>query len=169
MVDRLEAGFVVHERDRNLMVGGVPDPRVPIDSIGIHSSSGAGTWWIQTKYADDGTDMPFASWREAQLMIAEIDPAQSVDKINLLRDDPTGLFPDLDSSAWPLPDYVDAGAAANADAVIEERRRELYLQGVAMGDDQRTGNFTKWDTGVSLVNAPIGDLTCLPIPELEDM
>jgi len=167
MVDRLEAGFVVHARDRNLTVGGVPDPRVPIDSIGIHSSSGAGTWWIQTKYADDGTDTPFASWREAQLIIAEADPAQSVAIINLLRSDPSGLHRDLDSSAWPLPAYVDGGAAANAAAVIEERRRELFLQGVAIGDRQRTGDFADWDTGVSLVNAPIGTLTCLPIPELE--
>ena len=167
MVDRLEAGFVVHARDRNLMVGGVPDPRVPIDSIGIHSSSGAGTWWIQTKYADDGSDMPFASWREARLMIAEADPAQSVAIINELRSSSAGLHSELDTSAWPLPAYAGGTAAEIADAVIEERRRELYLQGVAMGDDQRTGNFTKWDTGVSLVNAPIGTLTCLPIPELE--
>ena len=168
MVDRLEAGFVVHERDRNLMVGGVPDPRVPIDSIGIHSSSGAGTWWIQTKYADDGSDMPFASWREARLMIAEADPAQSVAIINELRSSSAGLHSELDTSAWPLPAYVDAGVVANAAAVIEERRRELFLQGgVAIGDDLRTGNFTKWDTGQSLVNAPIGTLTCLPIPELE--
>jgi len=77
------------------------------------------------------------------------------------------LHSELDTSAWPLPAYVDAGAVANAAAVIEERRRELYLQGVQMGDDQRSGDFSKWDTGVSLVNAPIGTLTCLPIPELE--
>ena len=73
----------------------------------------------------------------------------------------------VDSGAWPLPAYVDAGAAANAAAVLEERRRELYLQGVQIGDDQRSGDFSHWDTGVSLVNAPIGDLTCLPVPELE--
>ncbi len=167
MVDRLEAGFVVHTRDRNLMVGAVPDPRVPIENIGPHELTGVGDWWVQRKYADDGTDTPIASWREAQLIIAEADPAQSVAIINLLRSDPSGLFPDLDSSAWPLPAYVDGGAVANAAAVIEERRRELFLQGVAMGDRQRSGDFSDWDTGQSLVNAPIGTITCLPIPELE--
>lgn len=166
-VERLEAGFNVHPRDRALMVGGVPDPRVPVENIGLHPSSGVGDWWVQRKYADDGSDLPFASWREAQLIIAEVDPAQSVAIINELRSNTAGLHSELDSSAWPLPAYVDGGLVANAAAVLEERRRELYLQGVEMGDDQRTGKFTEWDTGVSPVNAPIGDLTCLPIPEVE--
>ena len=164
---RLENGFVVHARDRNLMVGGVPDPRVPVENTGPHATTGVGDWWVQRKYADEGSDMPFASWREAQLMIAEIDPTQSVAIINVLRSSTAGLHSELDASAWPLPAYVDAGAAANADAVREERRRELYLQGTQMGDDQRSGDFSHWDTGVSLVNAPIGTLTCLPVPELE--
>ena len=167
MVERIEIGFVVHARDRNLMVGGVADPRVPIENLGPHQTTGVGDWWVQRKYADDGTDLPFASWREAQLIIAEADPAQSVAIINVLRTSTAGLHVDLDTSAWPLPAYVDGGAVANAAAVIEERRRELFLQGVAMGDRQRTNDFADWDTGVSLVNAPIGTITCLPVPELE--
>ena len=167
MVQRLEDGFNVHPRDRALMVGGVPDPRVPVENIGLHSSSGVGDWWVQRKYADDGSDLPFASWREAQLIIAEADPARSVAILNTLRSNPAGLHSELDTSAWPLAPYVDAGPAANALAVIEERRRELYLQGVEMGDDQRTGNYAGWDTGSSPVNAPIGTLTCLPLPEVE--
>ena len=39
--------------------------------------------------------------------------------------------------------------------------------GVKIGDDHRTNNFATWDTGVSLSNAPIGTLTCLPLPQLE--
>ena len=168
MVDRLEGSFVMHERDRNLMVGGVPDPRIPGVNNGLHATSGVGDWWVQLKYADDGSDIPIASWREAQLMIAEIDPMQSVAIINLLRTSTAALHFELDASAWPLPAYVDAGSdAANLDAVREERRRELYLQGTQLGDDIRFGDFSHWDTGNSLVNAPIGDLTCLPIPELE--
>jgi hypothetical protein len=38
---------------------------------------------------------------------------------------------------------------------------------VKMGDDQRSGEYTEWDTGLSPVNAPIGNLTCLPVPERE--
>ena len=167
LVDRLENGNVAHARDRNLMVGGVPDPRVPLVNNGLHGTAGVGDWWVQTKYADQGSDIPFASWREAQLMIAEIDPTQSVAIINLLRTSTAGLHSELDASAWPLPAYVDAGAAANLAAVREERRRELYLQGTSLGDDLRFGDTSHWDTGISLVNAAIGSLTCLPIPELE--
>jgi hypothetical protein len=167
MVDRLEWGSVVHARDRNLMVGGVTDPRIPIENIGPHDVTGVGDWWVQRKYLDDGSDMPFASWREAQLMIAEIDPAQSVAIINVLRSNPAGLHFELDSSAWPLPAYAGGSAADIAATVREERRRELFLQGVHMGDHHRSGDFSGWDTGESLVNAPIGTLTCLPIPELE--
>jgi hypothetical protein len=167
MVERLEVGFNVHPRDRALMVGGVPDPRVPVENIGLHPSSGVGNWWVQRKYADDGSDLPFASWREARLIIQEGDLAQSVAIINELRTNPAGLHSELDTSGWPLAAYVDGGAAANAAAVLEERRRELYLQGVEMGDDQRTGKLAEWGTGTSPVNAPIGDLTCRPLPEVE--
>ena len=149
------------------MVGAVTDPRVPVENIGPHSSSGVGDHWVQRKYADDSSDLPIGSCREAELIIAEADPAQSVAIINDLRTRSIGLHSELDTSDWPLALYVDGGAAANAAAVIEERRRELFLQGVEMGDDQRTGNFADWDTGVSPVNAPIGDLTCLPLPENE--
>ena len=167
MVNRLEDGFVVHARDRNLLVGGVTDPRVPVENIGAHTLTGVGDHWVQRKYADQSSDIPFASWREAQLMIAELDPTQSVAIINALRLSSAGLHSELDTSAWPLAVYVDGGAAANAAAVLEERRRELYLTGVQMGDDQRSGDLSHWDTGISLVNAPIGDLTCILIPEVE--
>jgi hypothetical protein len=105
-------------------------------------------------------------------MIAEADPAQALTIINNLRTVPIGLPDGIDRSAWPLATISAAEWAAltpaeQVDALLEERRRELYLQGVKIGDDLRHGNTDTWDTGVSLVNAPIGDLTCLPAPEIE--
>ena len=167
MVSRLEDGFVVHARDRSLTVGGMPDPRIPIENIGLHSSSGVGDWIVQRKYADNGTDIPFASWREAQLMIAEIEGGQTaVGIVNDLRATVADL-PWVDDSHPGLPQFSSTDDAEILATVLEERRRELYLQGMKMGDDIRTDNVDTWDTGVSLVNAPIGDLTCLPVPELE--
>jgi hypothetical protein len=167
MVSRLEDGFVVHARDRNLTVGGMPDPRVPIENIGQHSSSGVGDWIVQRKYADNGTDIPFASWREAQLVIAEIEGGQTaVGIINNLRATVADL-PWVDDSHPGLPPFASTDDAEILATVLEERRRELYLQGTKMGDDIRTDNIDTWDTGVSLVNAPIGVLTCLPVPEIE--
>ena len=156
---------------RNLLVGGVPDPRVPTE----HTSRNGGVtpqytldWWVQLKYNSRGSDIPISTWREAQLMIAEADPARSVAIINLLRSDPAGIHSELDSSAWPLPAYVDGGAAANAAQVIEERRRELFLQGTKIGDDLRTGEFQNWDTGVAASGLQIDpNVSCMPIPVQE--
>ena len=156
---------------RNLLVGGVPDPRVPTE----HTSRNGGVtpqytldWWVQLKYNSRGSDIPISTWREAQLMIAEADPARSVAIINLLRSDPAGIHSELDSSAWPLPAYVDGGAVANAAQVIEERRRELFLQGTKIGDDLRTGEFQNWDTGVAASGLQIDpNVSCMPIPVQE--
>jgi hypothetical protein len=76
-------------------------------------------------------------------------------------------LPWVDDSHPGLPQFSSTDDAEILATVLEERRRELYLQGMKMGDDIRTDNVDTWDTGVSLVNAPIGDLTCLPVPELE--
>jgi hypothetical protein len=167
MVLRLENGFLIHPRDRDLNIDGVPDPRIPIENIGQHSSTGVGDWWVQRKYTDNGADIPFASWREAQLMIAEIELGQrAVDIINDLR----ATVDELDhvpEGAYNLPQFSSADDQEILEQVREERRRELFLQGVKMGDDQRSGEYTEWDTGLSPVNAPIGNLTCLPVPERE--
>jgi starch-binding outer membrane protein, SusD/RagB family len=167
MVLRLENGFLVHPRDRDLNIDGVPDPRIPIANIGQHPSTGIGDWLVQRKYASNGTDIPFASWREAQLMIAEIELGQTaVGIINSLR----ATVDELDHvppGSYNLPQFASTDDQEILAQVQEERRRELFLQGMKMGDDQRWGTFTEWDTGFSPVNAPIGDLTCLPIPERE--
>lgn len=164
---RLENGFLVHPRDRDLNINGVPDPRIPVANIGQHSSTGIGDWLVQRKYTDNGTDIPFASWREAQLMIAEIELGQTaVDIINDLR----ATVDDLDHvppGNYNLPQFASTDDQEILEQVLEERRRELFMQGVKIGDDQRSGKYTEWDTGFSPVNAPIGDLTCLPVPERE--
>ena len=152
---------------RDLQIGGVPDPRVPTEGIGATPQYTL-DWWVQLKYNSRGSDIPISTWREAQLMIAEADPARSVAIINLLRSDPAGIHSELDSSAWPLPAYVDGGAVANAAQVIEERRRELFLQGTKIGDDLRTGEFQNWDTGVAASGLQIDpNVSCMPIPVQE--
>jgi hypothetical protein len=164
---RLDNGFLIHPRDRDLNIDGVPDPRIPIANIGQHPSTGIGDWLVQRKYTDNGAEIPFASWREAQLMIAEIELGQTaVDIINDLR----ATVEDLDHvppGPYNLPQFASADDLEILEVLLEERRRELFMQGVKMGDDQRSGKFTEWDTGFSPVNAPIGNLTCLPVPERE--
>ena len=167
----IDASLTLQAEFRDLQIGGVPDPRVPTEQT---SSNGGVTpqytldWWVQLKYNSRGSDIPISTWREAQLMIAEADPARSVAIINLLRSDPTGIHSELDASAWPLAAYVDGGAAANAAQVIEERRRELFLQGTKVGDDLRTGEFQNWDTGLAASGLQIDNaVSCMPIPVQE--
>jgi hypothetical protein len=167
MAQRLEDDFNVHPRDRGLNINGVPDPRIPIEFLGQHNTTGVGDWVAQRKYPENGTDIPFASWREAQLMIAEIEGGQTaVGIINDLRATVSDL-PWVPDGDYNLPVFASNNAQVIMDTLYEERRRELYLTGVKLGDDIRFGKLDTWDTGLSPANAPIGDLTCLPLPERE--
>jgi starch-binding outer membrane protein, SusD/RagB family len=100
--------------------------------------------------------MPFASWREAQLMIAEIQGGQTaVDIINRLR------------STHSLPTFSSSDPAAIRAQVIEERRRELWLQGTRLGDMLRLDE--PFLSGVDPRGGPYGDGTCLPFPVIEEI
>jgi hypothetical protein len=84
------------------------------------------------KYADRGASIPIARYTEAQLILAEASVAASnlqgaVDIINALH------------TAAGLPAYDGNGktAAQVRDQVIEERRRELFLEGQRLGDMNR--------------------------------
>ena len=128
--------------------GGVDDPRIMVNFVFGPDGSPLqdarnGTLLLreQNKYRDNADPIPFATWREAQLMKAEALGGQdAVDIINLLRTNPAGLHPNIDASAWPLQtaDYL-AGATADEimEAVREERRRELFGQGTRGGDKIR--------------------------------
>ena len=124
--------------------GGVDDPRVELRAHPDGATDGRnGTILVrfQEKYQERDDPIPFATWREAQLMIAEALGGQdAVDAINLLRTNPAGLHSNIDASAWPLPtaDYLAGASAAEImEAVREERRRELFGQGTRGGDKLR--------------------------------
>ena len=131
--------------------GAISDPRVPIDEpAGVTENRGLLQKRAQEKYANEGSDIPFATWREAQLMIAEAQQgANAVTIVNNLRANTTGLYSGLDSSAWPLPAYAGATDAASVLALTtEERRRELWMQGTQSGDKNRfagTQGYPGWE------------------------
>lgn len=125
----------------------VNDPRVEIrfDDDGgkplVDNRNGTLDYRFQQKYQNNADPIPFATWREAQLMKAEaLGGQQAVDIINLLRTNPAGLHPNIKASAWPLPtaDYLAGASDAEImEAVREERRRELFGQGTRGGDKIR--------------------------------
>ena len=144
----------------------------------------------QTKYPARTSPIPFATWREARLMIAEVDPTQTLAILNQLRTTTTGMAATINTTgtggaaAFPLPTILLATWTAMTPAeqqatFWEERRRELYLQGTQAGDKIRWA-YPAWDGAdeyggslrdVSQIDDPLTTAPerqgCIPIPFLE--
>lgn len=171
-VNRNQGNSSVHTDYRNLVVDGMPDPRVPLEHLAdVQPFDGVSELWIQHKYTDLGSDIPFASWREAQLMIAEVSGGQTaVNIINDLRATVSEL--DFVDSAHPgLPAFASSDDAEIRAQVWEERRRELFLQGTKIGDMLRLDipgvDTDDFETGVNQRGNPYGPHTCYPLPDQE--
>ena len=136
--------------------GVTPDPRIPT----VHDGLGVGfdnlsDVWSQTKYPDRDSPLRITSWREAQLMIAEVNPARSVAIINDLRAD------------WGLAPYVAVDAPTTAAQVRVERIKELFFDGTRMADKIRWGEA--WNVGLNPRGEPYNPLVtgCVPLGQFE--
>src|SRR5690606_5816923 len=58
-------------RNTGLMAGGAPDPRVGMTNSNAKGHDGVTAHYYQNKYPAADSPIPMASWREAQLIIAE--------------------------------------------------------------------------------------------------
>jgi len=135
----------------DLEVDGVPDPRIVTEFDGVSDRAQQDHYTV-TKYTDRSDPIPIASWREAQLMIAEVQGGQTaVDVINSLR------------ATWGLPEFSSTNDAEIREQVREERRRELYLQtGSRLGDMLRWGE--PLPSGLDPLGRPyVQEFTCLPL------
>jgi hypothetical protein len=174
---------------------GVADTRVVVNIAANQATDpdgrGVGPARRQGKFANRAADIPFSTWREAQLMIAEVDLAQARTIINTLRTTapatgagwtlPAGGLPQIAQATW------DAMTPAQQRTFVwEERRRELWMQGTHAGDKIRWA-YPAWDSAdeyggalrdVATIDDPLtiasnsangGDDPngCLPIPYLE--
>ena len=115
-----------------LTFGGVADPRVSVTVDTVKGSDGFTFMRRVNKYADRGASIPIARYNEARLILAEADVAAgdlpgAVAIINALH------------TAAGLPAYDGTGqtAAQVLAQVIEERRRELFMEGQRLGDMNR--------------------------------
>ena len=147
----------VPPQSRNLEVGGVADPRVIAINTGEIASDGVGEFWDQVKYADLASEIPLATWREAQLMIAEVSGGQTaVDIINALR------------ATHSLPAFTSTVPADIEAQVHEERRRELWMQGHRMGDMLRWNE--PFPSGFDHRGRAYNEEnTCMALPNLEKL
>jgi hypothetical protein len=150
---------------RGLEFGGVPDPRVAVIDAGIVGADETTPMFLPAKYSAFESPIRQASWEEAQLILAEAavaggDVAGAVSIINTLHTN-AGLPP----YAGGTPDEV-------MNQVIEERRRELFLEGQRLGDIIRYGlplfpaAGTPFSTGAG-TSGVYGTQVCFPLPAVE--
>jgi len=155
-VDRAR-GYPINARWLNLTVGGMPDPRVPLVHYGLGTGfDGRTDMWGQRKYTSLSAPIPFATGREAKLMVAEAAGGQTaVQIINELR------------ATHGLPAFSSSDPVAIRDQVREERNRELFLQGTRLGDLLRWG--LGLPQGVNQRGDPYNPLfDCIPLEGAEE-
>jgi starch-binding outer membrane protein, SusD/RagB family len=147
----------VFDAFRNAQVDGVADARVPLVNTGARGANQQTIIWNQMKYPSAASPIPIARWAEAQLIIAEVEGGQvAVDIINGLR------------AARNLPRFESANPAAIRNQVIQERRRELFLESHHLGDLIRYELPLIPAPGTPFVNGGLyGDMRCMPLPDVE--
>ena len=162
-----QAGLVsVGASYRNLTVanssgGQVPDSRVAVTNAGKNGTDNRTPLYIQTKYTASTSPIPIASYKEAQLIVAEAAGGQTaVGIINALR------------TAQGLPTFSSTDPTAIANEVTEARRRELFLEGQHLFDVRRLNlpldpaPGTPYST-VYLKGGNYGTARCFPVPDVE--
>jgi hypothetical protein len=148
---------------RGLTVNGAPDPRVAVTNTGRVGTVTAVQVWTADKYTSLATTIPIARYAEAQFIVAESklaanDIAGAVAAINVVR------------AARSIAPYDATGqtAAQVLNQILEERRRELFLEGHRLGDLRRLNQTFLPAAGTAYVSGgTYGTQTCFPLPDVE--
>ena len=152
---------------RNVLVpgGATQDPRVAVTDLGRNGTATGAKLFLPTKAATNATAMRIASYAEAQLIVAENaaaigDLPAAVAGINNARARTAGV-----------PAYVLPAGATAADVktqIIEERRREFFVEGHRLGDLRRYALPFLPAAGTPYAFSGVyGAQTCLPLPDVE--
>lgn len=150
---------------RGLTINGAPDPRVAVTNTGKAGTVAGTQLWTPDKYPALTTVIPIARYAEAQLIVAESklaanDLTGAVAAINIVR-----------ASRPGVPAYDGAGqtAAQIKAQIIEDRRRELFLEGHRLGDLRRYNQTFTPAAGTAYPGGGglYGTQTCFPLPDVE--
>lgn len=139
------------------------DPRIAVTSTGKLGSDGKTLVVYPNKDATITSPQALAKYSEAQLIIAENDANTgdlngAVVIINALR----AASGQAAFSASPLT------KAAVIAQIVEERRREFFLEGHRLGDIRRLGLPLSPATGAPYVSGgTYGAQSCFPLPDVE--
>jgi starch-binding outer membrane protein, SusD/RagB family len=141
-----------------LTIDGTPDPRVQIEDANAKGNDSATDHWYQLKYTTAGSPIPIASWEEAKLIMAEARPEEAVTHLTALRT----------AQALPTGDLAALGGMTDEEIVafvLEERRRQLWLEGHRLNDMLR--HDLPFPQGTNHKGQLYGPITCMPLPEQE--
>ena len=152
---------------RNVTVPGgtTQDPRVAVIDLGRNGTATGTRLFLPVKDATNVSPLRVASYAEAQLIIAENAAATgdlpgAAAAINNARSRTAGL-----------PVYTLPPGATPADVkvqIIEERRREFFVEGHRLGDLRRYGlTFTPTAGTAYPFGGAYGTQTCFPLPDVE--
>jgi hypothetical protein len=150
--------YTVEPQSQNLLTGGVPDPRAKVINSGQRGVDGTISWY-QQKYTSFSSPLPVARYQEAQLILAEAQGgATAVSIVNALR------------APWGLPAYTGpTDATSIQNLVVEERRRELFVEGFRLHDIHRfkLPLIPAPGTEFPIKGGTYGNTTCFPLPDVE--
>jgi hypothetical protein len=155
--------FAFYENRRDIVVVEGPyrnlnDPRVNVTDTGRDFPGTGLRIWYQEKYQSLSAPIPIARYQEAQLIIAEAlawqgNVAAAVNVLNARR------------AQLGLPPLVASTAAQALIAVLEERRRELFLESHRLMDIKRYNLPLSPPAGAAYpLGGVYGSHTCYPMP-----
>lgn len=153
--NRTETNFMsVGSNWRNLTAEGEPDPRVPVENTGSVGQDGTTPQWDQLKYTSRSDDIPIASWREAQLILAEVrGGSEAIDAMNRVR------------AVHDIPPLEESEVDDVMATLLEERRREFFLEGQRHSDMIR--HDIPFPSGENHKGQIFQPYECMPIPNVE--
>jgi starch-binding outer membrane protein, SusD/RagB family len=152
---------------RNVLLEGAPDPRVRVTDSGRVGTAASTRIWTADKYPAVTTAIPVTKYAEAQLIIAEAraaanDLTGAATAINNARNSGgrTGM------PAYSVTGQTQAQVQAQ---IVEERRREFFLEGHRMGDIRRFNLPLSPATGTAYTqgSGTYGDQRCFLLPAVE--
>jgi hypothetical protein len=154
----------VGPRYQQMTYNGKADSRVRAVATGKTSSTGV-VLWAQQKYLDASSPIPIAKWAEARLIVAE-----AAARGNILPD-AIAIINDLHQRAGIDPYNGAVTQSAVLAQVIEERSRELWLEGQRLGDVRRNDLRLQPAPGTPYRNGGVygadGKDLCLKLPDVE--
>jgi hypothetical protein len=134
---------------------------VPVIHPNVPNSTTGVPIWVQTKYANAASPIPIATGVEAQLVVAEADLASNTAEATTIINTSRAA-----GGETALP--AGTSAANLKSALIEERRRALFLQGNRLYDIIRLQIPLDPAVGAKFPGGgSYGSQVCMPLPDVE--